>query len=483
MLSRRTQIALVLLAAVVLRLLIHHTYLPWWVGDSRGYTGPAAVIYTHHFEDWDGGRTPSYPLFVLGCELLSGAQVEKHLTPPAGYAVATAQTLLGIAAVLLVYLTMEGLGIRAAICFIMALLYALLEPIAEYEMVILSESFCLFLLVLAAYVIVRVLHNLQAQRPTSLLALGAGAVSGFAILTRPNVPFTWALFLGFLPVIAYFWKSRGVRLPLGAVCRISGLCGLSGAVLISAWLLFNWENTGNFGITPMTGLTRTFPAYNLFDKVHPEDKVLGDIMVKYYRLSNQDGNIKQDYIWQAFPEIFHHYFELPFEPKRGPFPTVYIDKYLGRVSNYLLWENPGTWLQNSWQSFLGTMDFNIYQGTTDLVDDPVSLYGTPVVKSVGGWRVCVFLAAVDARLMLGFYFMTFACVAVSTYQLFQAREVPELLRAFYCLVLALGALLSMVGPCVLAAYYNRFAIPLIPAMVVCSAWVIEFVVKTWRKEV
>jgi hypothetical protein len=479
MLSRRTQMGLVLLAAVVMRLLVHQTFYPWWCGDSRGYTGPAAAIYEHRLYDWDGGRTPSYPLFVLGCELLAGAHVDRDISPMAGNVVTCMQTLLGVAAVVMIFLTMQSLRIRDSISFALALLYALLEPIAEFEMFILCEALCLFLLVLAAYLMARVLRNLERQLPAFWLSLGAGVVSGFAVLTRPNVPFAWALFTGLVPVIIYWWKRRR-RAPLSllAVGKTSGWCGLGGAVVIGAWLLFNWHNTGYLQLTPMADMTRTFAAYNLFDKVHPEDRVLGDIMVKYYRATNQNGNVAKDYAWQAFPEILDHYWELPFSPKRGPFPTVYTVKYMGHVANYLLWENPGTWLQNAWEDLLRTWDFSIPQGDPDYVGDPRSLYGTSVVANQFGWRVCFFLSIVEAGVMFGLYLATFACVAVSGYQLFQARDVAEMFSSLYCLVLALGAILTIVSTCVLAAYYPRFSIPVVPFMVVCTAWVIEFVART-----
>jgi hypothetical protein len=209
--------------------------------------------------------------------------------------------------------------------------------------------------------------------------------------------------------------------------------------------------------------------------VHPEDKVLGDIMVKYYRLTNQDGNVAQDYFWQAFPDLFAHYYDMPISPRNERFPTVSIARYVGHVSNYLLWENPGAWTQNSWDNFLRTTDFSVPQGEPGVVGDPRSLYGTSVVANELDWRVCGVFSTVDSRLMLGFYLTTFACVAVCVYQLFLVNKAPDFFSSLFCLVLALGVICSILSTCVLATYYPRFAIPVVPFMVICTAWVLEFV--------
>lgn len=414
--------------------------------------------------------------------MLAGKEMEDKLTPRAGQVVVWAQTALGILSVILIYLTMERLLIRPWIRFPFALFYALLAPAAQLEMIILSETLGLFCLLLSVYLTVVVIDRFRQKRSALGIAFLAGLAAGAAVLVRPNLIFAWLLFLVAFPAFTSFWTfQRRERLFLVAAWKTTGLCAGGGALLIGAWLIFNYINTENLSLSPMTEVTRTFAAYNLFDKVHPQDKVLGNILDKYYRKTNANGNVQRDYLWQAMSEIWAHYQEMPIQQNPGRLHTVYLANYLGHISNYLLQEHPDVWLQNSWSQLPLTFDFNLPQtGPGYMGGDPISLTGVPVVISDRGWQACVSLAAWEAPLILGTYLLTFAAVIIGIFRVFQASDLSAALLSLFPLILALGTILSLTIFCVLAAYYNRYSVPLLPLLVICSAYVLESAC-SWKK--
>ena len=475
---RLIQLLSLLVAAALFRLLFYEAYLPWWAGDSSGYAALAA-LYSHHLLGlWDGGRTPAYPLFLYGCECLAGGEMKDKLTPHAGQIVVGAQTLLGLASVVLVFFTMERLQVRSSLRIIFTLIYALLAPVAQFEMIILSESLSLFCLLLSVYLLAVVMDRLRKRRPAAGMALLAGLAAGLSVLARPNLVFIWGLFFTTLPLLGCLGYLRRLDTPPWAAWLTTVVqCAGGGALVILACMIFNYWNTNNFALTPMTGLTRSFAVYNLFDRVHPQDRVLGAIMDKYYRQANPHGERKRDYIWQAIPEIWAHYQEMPVQQDPGRLHTVYLDNYLGTISNYLMRENRGVWLRNSMEQLPTTFDFDLPQTTPeDKGGDPISLSGTSVVRDVNAWRATVVIARWEAPLLLGTYLLTFAAVVIGAVQIWRARCLSTALLALFSFNLALGSVLSMVVFCMLAAYYNRYSLPLFPEFIICSAYVLETLV-------
>jgi hypothetical protein len=56
---------------------------------------------------------------------------------------------------------------------------------------------------------------------------------------------------------------------------------------------------------------------------------------------------------------------------------------------------------------------------------------------------------------------------------FTAPDLPSALVPLTVATLAVGALVCMAAPCILATYYTRFSVPIIPLFVICSGFVIE----------
>ena len=343
--NRTVHLVTLVLVSAVVALGLHLTYLPWWCGDSSMYARPAWQIYHGTFAGYPGYRTPGYPLFLLACEGFRPAD-KTLMTPLSGEIVTWAQSLLHLAMAPLIYFSMERLLIRPWINFSLALLFALLVGVAQFQMYLLSESLCCFCLVLATCLATVAIDRFRHEQPSAIVALLAGFAFGAAVLVRPNIIFPWIFFIGAVPAFALWRKMRRRPIEIARMMlQVSRPCFAGGALLIIGWLFVNYENTGLITLSTMIDVTRVSTAYNLFDRVHPEDKVLGDIMVKYHLQTEHDDLQKKIYFFSALPEIRAHASQMPLPDAATGASALHTVQYLGHVSRYLLWENPGVWAQ------------------------------------------------------------------------------------------------------------------------------------------
>ena len=468
---------MLVLAVVIVQLGLHYTYLPWWCGDSTGYSSQASILYGSGFTKDPGERTPGYPLFLLGCEMLSPCRVAYWMRPQSAQFVTWAQSALSVASAVLLYLSMEKLHIRPGINFAISLLYALLVGVEQFAMCILSENLSVFTVALAGYVVTVVMDRWRRGLPVYSLALLSGFVYGAAIMVRPNLLPLWLAFVAVIPavMIAAMVRRRNFHLA-GAVSQITRPVFAVGTLIIIIWLLIHYENTGFLSLGGIGGITRTSVAYNLFDQVHPKDKVLGEIMVKYYHQTNWPGHIDRAYGWLALDEIDQRCHEMPFRdfPERGPVSDGAVFSYLEQVSNQLLWEHPSVWAENSLSDLRGTLDFHFFQTTPDELNDPVSMTRKPVVVSVRGWKLLGGIVAKEAGLVTLLYLFTFVALILAGKTAFSAADIRSRLAALTVFAFALGALLCMFAPSLVATYDNRYSVPLISLFAICAAYVIDW---------
>jgi hypothetical protein len=472
--------ALAVLAGLV-QLGMHVTFLPWWCGDSVGYAEVASILYGSDFTHYLGERMPGYPVFLLGCELLAGGRVGWVLSPHAAQVVTWAQSALFVASVLLTYLTIERLGVRRKVNLAVCLVFALLVGPAEFALILLSEILCLFLLILATYFVVVGVDLWRVGKALNGLPVAAGLTYGFAMMVRPNELFIWGALVLAVPVLAFVGRLRGRKFAVRAILHAFTRPLLAGgALLLVLWSFVRFETEGIVTLTELTDLDRSCVAYNIFDRVHPQDKVLGDIMVKYYRQTNGPGHVEREYIWQALPEISARAAEMPVPVRPGyeslrPY-AVYA--YIGRVSNELLLENPGVWARNSLSDMAGTLDFRFYHPPLEPRDDPRALPQGSVVINRIGWRIVGWLNLAEAPVILLGYMLTFAAWVIGVARTLAAADLAGALVPLAVTALAAGTIGCMIAPSILSIYIApRFSVPLIPVFALCSAYVFEEVIR------
>jgi 4-amino-4-deoxy-L-arabinose transferase-like glycosyltransferase len=177
-------------------------------------------------------RTPVYPLFAGGLDILGG--------PAAIY---LGQVTLHVFSCVLLYLLVRPpFGERAAFWASMFLATDLMLAVTNFEAM--SEGLFLFLLLAAAVCTLPVLANLgKAEKGTMGRLLGGGTLLGLAILTRPA-----ALYLP-LVFLAWFLSLGLSRGCLGPACRTALAFLVPSVLLVGAWVA---RNQAVFGVARLT---------------------------------------------------------------------------------------------------------------------------------------------------------------------------------------------------------------------------------------
>ena len=489
--ARWIHLGVLALAAVLVQVALHHTYLPWWCGDSEGYSSQASILYGSDFTKDPGERTPGYPLFLLGCEMLAPCRVSYLLMPQSAQFITWIQSILSVASVALLYLSMERLQIRAPVRFALSLVFALLVGVQEFAMELMPENVCLFAVVLATYLVTLWMERWRRGLPARGLALLSGLAFGAAIMVRPNMMPLWMAVVAAIPALMLWrWVRRQPFPARGAIAQITRPLFASGALVVVVWLFIHYENTGFVTLSGIGGLARTSAAYNLFDHVHPKDKVLGEIMVKYYHENNWDGHTDRQYGWYALGEIQGRSDEMPIANMAGRAEATdgAVFHYLEVVSNGLLWEHPGVWAENSLSDLESTLDFHFTQASPGVSNFPVtfakkSLTHEPVIAGVRGWEVLRWIAGKESALILLLYLLTFVALGISAVKTLAAPDLRSGMLPITVFALSLGTLLCMVAPSIIATYDNRYSVPLVPLFALCSAYVVELGLKFFSLDV
>lgn len=450
---------LVIVAVACLpRILVHAAYLPWWCGDSGGY------LYLN-------SRTPGYPVVLIIIEHLTGGIVNEQLTPLGASLVMWLQTVVGIASATLIFFLMEMIGFSRKLSLTGALLYCLFPHVAVYEMMVLSETFSLFSILLTLGALTYCLKNTENTDGLYWPALAAGLTASYSILVRPNNLIFFLLFMiGCLTWIG-LGKIRASEKWIPAYAKTSTAILLGVSVPILCWMCINLGKTDRFIMTSMIPITRSFAAYNLFDKVPDKDKALGDIMYRYYLKTNADGQVKRDYLWQAMQDIYAHTNEMPYAKKNGYADGVALAEYIGSVSTRLLRQHPRIWLANGLDNFRDTFDFRSPASSPDNTVDPRAVSGGTVVKNVWAFEMLGYMGDVTQYILLSFYVLCWMALPVSFFAAWHDKKNNLLHPIMFSLSAA--SLASFIAPCFLAAYYQRFAEPIYPVLIILGIYMIH----------
>jgi len=180
--------------ALLVRILMLSQYGPVVANDTPGYEYMATMLRTGDYSDYDGWRTPGYPLFL-------------NVAGNNAHHVMLVQGVLGIATVIMLYL----LVYKTTGIFLVAACYGLFVGtafnIVFIDSYLLTESFATFLFTAITAIVVA---DSWAQRRFGWICpLGAGLFTAYLAITRPQ-------YIALIPVMA-LWiifhtsESRGQR--------------------------------------------------------------------------------------------------------------------------------------------------------------------------------------------------------------------------------------------------------------------------------
>jgi hypothetical protein len=267
---------------------------------------------------------------------------------------------------------------------------------------------------------------------------------------------------------------------------------------------------GEFRITTLNGWNKTRTVYNLFDRVEPEDRVLGQIMAQSYDHAKETGatNIRE-IVWPAEPEILRHLEsypglgadESPSAFQQGVSSAVFrtlgfvqlpcrqrlvdycwemmrikidVGDYLGVASGKLARDNRGVWLRNIALDF-AEESFNFdYLGAKPARAEAWewAAGGGDSIRNSTVARLIRKICAIHSVLLLLTYLASLGCCCAAP-AVFLRKKDEHWLRDTMVAALAVASVGTIVGSCVIAGFNRIYSLPHLPVFVLCMAYAWE----------
>jgi hypothetical protein len=286
-------------AAVALleRLLVILFYQPVTYSDTPSYRRLADTVL-QGFANYDGTRTPGYPVFLS----LTGTDQRAWLV----------QLLLGFITTLLLFYIAWKLTGQPWFGGVIALLHSLNLGQLFFESNLLTESITTFFLTLtmAGVLVWLCVPNLRNLWFTFLLGLS----SVITLLIRPlfiYLPVLLLIFLGSDTRTNHISKNHGTidrETPQKTTdhsfrWRFAVVFLLPVLLLFGSWVVFIHKNFNEWALTTMTGYHLVQHTGNFFEYVPDEYASLRDTYIKYRDEHIAKFGTQTNAIWDAIPEM------------------------------------------------------------------------------------------------------------------------------------------------------------------------------------
>jgi hypothetical protein len=519
--AHATGILFVLLCAAITRLGYHLLMYPCWTFDTPGYLRAAYLLSHGYFTD--GARTPGYPLLLTLARWLG--HVPYFDTEPAIIA-SGLQSILGVASAGLIYCTLLALGVRKAMAIAGAAFFSVLGAVCVWELLLLSQSLSLFTVTLSVALFAVTMAAAQKRRRLILPAISTGVAFSLAVLVRPeNLVLCIVLTMVPAALCSISWW-RGDRTASRQFGRVALLLPLAAAPMILCWMTWNYVGVGRFRITTLTSWNMSSAVYNLFDRVGPEDRVIGELLAKADLIRNHPekvpaserffmatapGQVVQDTYWATMGAIRSRYREMPLAPPpaSGRFGSWIrsfasedarrftrsftaasiiteipgldpndLGDYVGRVSWKLAKAYPGAWLGNAYRNFTReAFRFHMVPPAPGVLLEPRSYEADgeairhPVLRPAATW-----MDAVQAPVLTFLFVLTLALGACFPAAIFE-RTGDALVADATATGVALAVVGTFVACCLFACYMPHYGVPHWGAIVICGTYGLD---RAWR---
>src|SRR4030066_2223617 len=324
---------IVFIVGLISRLGMVLLYQPVAYSDTPSYRRLAETVL-NGFINYDGTRTPGYPVFLA----LVGSDQRVWLI----------QLLLGFATTFLLFYIGWKLTDKPWFGGLIALTHTLNLGQLFYESNLLTESLTTFLL---SFSLAGMLVWLLYPRKRNLwLALLIGLTSALTLLVRPLF-----IYLPFLLLI-FLWIGINPRLPLPdmedlrddkrskyriyindhpSLYIIAFI--LPVALLLGGWISFIHYHYGDWSLTTMTGYHLVQHTGSFFEYVPDEYASLRDTYIQYRDAHIAQYGTQTNTIWEAIPEISsasgHNFYDL--------------SKVLARISIQLILKHPWLFMKSA----------------------------------------------------------------------------------------------------------------------------------------
>lgn len=521
---REQPILAIIVCGVIIRILYRCLFLPCWYGDTRTYVDAGDLLAHGYFTD--GARTPGYPLFLALARWLWPGHFPD--LPFGAALLATAlQSILGVVSIVLVYETLRALRVSKKATIAGTAFFAVLHGICQFEMFLLAQSLSLFAVVLGICLFAKTMAGVDRDENPTIRAISTGAAFSFAVLVRPE-NLVLFLLLALLPGLLWLrsqWLQRENE-KSRRLGRVAVLLPMAAAPLLLGWMAWNYIGVGRFQITTLTSWNVNSSVYNLFDRVDPEDRVIGELLSRADLIRNHPeavpakerffvpkvpGQVIQDTYWAVWKQIIDRHAEMPLPPPRTtstrlgawirslgstearkythayaagapihPIPDRdpnEIGDYMASVSWKLIRKYPGAWLHNAFLDFTRE-GFSFHMGPPPIGDlpDPRSYWDGGVIQNNTLRRLAVWSDRLQAPVLTLLFVLTLGLG--SSYPWFVScwTDRDETCDATAA-ALALGVTATIAACCLFACYMPHFGVPHWGTIVICGTYAIDRTVR------
>jgi len=505
--SRWLHVFLILLAGTLVRIPFYMAFRPILSGDSEGYSTAYALWVNHYF--YLGERTPVYPFFLGFAQWIAAAAPARNLCLRAAYDAIRMQSVADVLAAALFYFALGALRIRPRTALAFSILLAAVPAVCKYEMNILNMSFSFAWLIVVMSLFLFTMQRIESGKPILAFSVATGICGSLAILNRPE--FLIFLILLLALVVLMRLVSRKFELAAKPLPKVALLVALSATPAVLAWMILMYAGIGQFRVTTINGWNKTRTVYNLFDRVGPEDRVVGEIMSQTYDQERQSGGVNlREIVWSAEPRILQHLDSYPgmdLDDVSNPSPfhqqvnrvvrqtfgfrelpcriklvdycwemmRIKIDTgdYMGDVSGKLARKYPGAWLSNVATNF-ATESFNFDYLSAEparIEADLAAGGGDPIINRWAA-NLTSLACKLEVPVLLLTYLVTLACFFYSPRTFFRKHD-EHWVRDSTVTALATASIGTIVGMCVLAGFNRVYSLPHLAVFMMCSAYIWE----------
>jgi hypothetical protein len=323
-------LGMVLVVAILVRAGLWMAYPLAESNDTPTYRHLSSSLGNHGFDNYNGTRTPGYPLFLL----ITGSDAALYVV----------QLVFGVLTTLLVFYIAWKLTFRAWFAGALALAHTLNLGQLFFEASVLSESLATFLLfcVLAGLVgfwgqTYPVVKNEKSgdfiiQMGIALLI---GLVAAALAMTRPlfaPVAFWGALFLAFFSCARQGRRAGAWKIHWGAAMLVT----LPAVIFLALWVNFIHTRFKIWGLDSMGGYHLVNHTSSFFELAPDEYASVRDTFLQFRAIRMAETGSPVNTIWDAIPTLM----------EQEKLNYYALGRLMGKISQRLIAEHPSLYAQN-----------------------------------------------------------------------------------------------------------------------------------------
>ena len=294
-------------------------YAPIGFADTGWYEKLAKEIVSFDFTNYDGARTPVYPLI-----LILGFLRWKVIW--------LIQLAFGVANALLIYIIVFKATQNIKFSFWSGMAYNLSLVLMFFESNLLTETICIFFLLLTVIYFQKIMEdNKQNKISKNSLYIYLSVIISLAVLTRPTFIYVFFIVLFFL--IYDYTKNKNAK---GYLLKKIVIYFIPFIVLVGGWSAINKIKVDYFGPTTLTGFHFIEHSGAFIEYAPDIYSDIKNIYLKHRKIKIEESGEQTCTIYMAYPEI----------QKVKNYSVAQVSKDLTSLSFWLFYNYPGIYFKS-----------------------------------------------------------------------------------------------------------------------------------------